>query len=155
MSVVSDASPLIALNGIGRLEILEQLYATVLIPPAVSREVFERHGRESPSWIETRLLSQDIPASILEERLGKGEAEAISLALEEKATLLLLDDRRARSLARSLGLPIVGVGGVLVAAKKRGLLESVSGPLDHLIQEGFRIAPDLLEELLRLAGEAE
>jgi predicted nucleic acid-binding protein len=86
--------------------------------------------------------------------LGAGESEAISLAIEMKARLLLLDDLAARRLALGLHLPIIGTLGLLLAAKRKGLLETVKPSLDQLMACEFRVSADLYERLLRDAGEA-
>jgi len=86
--------------------------------------------------------------------LGPGEREAIALALELKATRLLLDDLPARRLASSLGLEIIGTLGLLLWAKEQGLLPAVRPWVDTLLREGFYISERLLAEVLSTAGEA-
>ena len=98
--VVSNASPLIALRQIGHLQLLEQLFGTVLIPPAVAREVAPTVAL--PAWVGQQVLTQPVGPRILGASLGPGESEAISLALETKAKLVMLDDRPARRLAQAL-----------------------------------------------------
>jgi len=87
--------------------------------------------------------------------LGAGEREAIALALALQASRILLDDQPARRLAFSLGMPVVGTLGLLLAAKRRALLPTVRPTLDALVNAGFRAAPELYEQILRDAGEAE
>jgi uncharacterized protein len=149
--VVSNASPLIALEHIGHLDLLESFFSEILIPPAVLREV----GTLSlPTWITERTLTQPIGPRILNASLGAGESEAISLALEVNARLVILDDRPARRLAQAISLPIIGTLGILLAAKRRGLLPAVRPCLDALMSFNFRIAPDLYSSVLRDAGES-
>jgi predicted nucleic acid-binding protein len=76
------------------------------------------------------------------------------LALEIGAQWVILDDRPERRVAQSLGLPVIGTLGVLLAAKRRGLLDALRPELDGLIKFGFFIAPDLYEQILGDAGEA-
>lgn len=85
--------------------------------------------------------------------LGVGESEAISLALEVQARLLLLDDRPARRLAQALGLSIIGTLGILLAAKRRNFLPAIRPSLDALVRYDFRIAPTLYDQILRDAEE--
>ena len=91
---------------------------------------------------------------ILSASLGAGESESISLALEIRAGLAILDDRPARRLAFALGIPIIGTLGLLLAAKQRKLLTAVKPCLDALTQHDFWIAPSLYEQVLRDAGES-
>ena len=149
--VVSNASPLIALEQIGHLQLLEQLFGSVLIPPAVVREVAATVA--VPGWIEQHGLAQPVGPRILSASLGPGESEAISLALETRAQLVLLDDRPARRLAQALHLPVIGTLGILLAAKRRQLLTTLRPCLDALLQHDFRVASSLYENVLNAAGE--
>jgi predicted nucleic acid-binding protein len=149
--VVSNASALIALEQIGQIGLLEQLFGRVLVPPAVVREVAPSFTL--PAWIEVQALAQPVGPLILSASLGSGESEAISLALEVGAERVVLDDRAARRLAQALHLPIIGTLGLLLAAKRRNILPAVRPALDALLQHGFRIAPALYEQVIRDAHE--
>lgn len=151
--VVSNASPLIALAQIGHLDVLQQLFNRLLVPPAVVREVAP--SVSLPAWIEESTLRQAIGPTILSASLGAGESETISLALETKAGLVILDDRPARRLAYALRIPIIGTLGILLAAKQRKLLPAVKPCLDTLVRHDFWIASNLYEQVLRDAGENE
>jgi hypothetical protein len=85
--------------------------------------------------------------------LGDGESEAISLAVELGARWIVLDDRAARRLAQGLGLPVIGTLGLLLAAKRRGLLTVIRPSVDALVRQGFHIASELYERVLSDAGE--
>jgi uncharacterized protein len=148
---VSNASPLIALEQIGQLQLLEKLFGTLTIPPAVVREVAPTVSL--PPWVREQKLEQVIGPKILAASLGSGESEALSLALELEAHRVILDDRPARRLAQALHLPVIGTLGVLLGAKKRGLIVSLKPHLDLLLQHDFRIAPTLYKQVLRDAGE--
>jgi predicted nucleic acid-binding protein len=158
--VVSDSSPLIALASLGRLELLHALYGSVLIPEAVRDEVsvdINRPGaREvlAAGWIEVRQSRDTLERVIALTLVDKGEAEAIGLAIELNAELLIVDDRRARDLAETMGLRITGVAGVLLEAKKRALINEIKPLLDALSQSGsFRLSRAFYEATLRSAGE--
>lgn len=161
MIVVSDSSPLIALAAIGRLELLELLYGTVLIPESVHREI-NAGGLGAPgiaelsaaSWIAVRSLSDRAFASSLRSELDEGEAEAIALALECGADLLLIDEHRGRAIAGRCGVRVTGVLGVLVEAKHRSILAAVKPALDALVSDaGFRVSDALYDRVLDAVGE--
>ncbi len=107
--VVSDASPLIALQQIDELRLLQGLFGEVVIPPAVAREVAP--SVTLPAWIKTRSLQEPMAGEILRATLGPGESEAISLAQQIRADWLLLDERPARRLAGAPGLRVAGTLG--------------------------------------------
>lgn len=90
----------------------------------------------------------------LELELDPGEAAAIALAIELKADLLLLDERRGRTVASRFGLRFVGLLGVLIEAKQQGYLGAVKPILDDLItRAGFWVSQPLYERVLQAAGE--
>ena len=158
MLVVADSSPLIALCRIGRLELLHELFGQLMLPDAVWREVAASHPEKtgasaivSSSWIERRDV-QDVPlVTLLRQDLGAGESEAIVLAREVKADLLLMDERRGRSAAKRLGITCTGLVGVLLEARRRGVLADPAGVGEELRNlAGFWIAEELMD-LLRQA----
>jgi hypothetical protein len=150
--VVSNTSSIIALDRVGQLGLLHDLYSTIVVPPAVVREAQVR--LELPSWIVEMPLAQPVGARILRASLGPGESEAIALALECEARLLILDDWAARRLAQTIGLHVAGTLALLVHAKRRGLLSEVKPVLDALIAQGFRASDTLRERVLLSAGES-
>ena len=91
---------------------------------------------------------------ILQLLLDEGEAEAIVLALEANVSLVLLDDREARLQAKRLEFRVVGTLGILLRAKKLGLIKSLREELNKLKETGFRISESLEEEALKAAGES-
>jgi uncharacterized protein len=159
--VVSDASPLISLSAVGHLELLHQLFGEIAIPPAVLDEI-TRAGPGRPgsievqtaSWIVSHTLEKDFLPRALEGELDRGEAEAIALAVELRADLLLMDERRGRRVAARFELKALGILGILVDAKRKGLLTKVEPVLDDLLtRAGFRISPALYRRALEEAGE--
>ena len=152
MTVVGNASPLIALHHLGQLDLCAALFGTVLIPPAVSHETFR--SRLRPSWIEERPLTQPLSAVVLRGRLGAGEREAIALAIELNADLILLDDAAARRTAVGLGLHIIGTFGILLQAKEQQLIPVVKPLIDQLLAFGFHADEELVSAVLRIAGES-
>jgi predicted nucleic acid-binding protein len=116
--IVSDATPLNYLVVIGAVDVLHQLYGRVIIPPAVREEL--NHAKtpkavrewlsKSPDWLEVVAPSIIPPATLTE--LDAGEMEAITLALQSGADLLLIDERDGTAAARRLGLITTGTLGV-------------------------------------------
>ncbi len=159
MIVVSDASPLIALGAAGEIWLLHEMYGEVLVPEQVFTEATadDRPGAlaiRAADWIRTVRVRDTGLVEILGELVDRGEAEAIALALEMKADALLMDERRARTLAERHGLPVTGVLAILLAAKSRRLLDEVGPVLGRMISTvAFRISPALHEATLRKAGE--
>jgi predicted nucleic acid-binding protein len=163
MIVVSDTSPLSGLAIVGYLGLLEQLYGRVLIPSGVWHEL-QGGGEDDPritdvlglDWIEVRQPTNQQLVNVLqtERHLDRGESEAIVLALEVKAEELLIDERLGRREAINLGLSITGLLGILLVAKRRGLITQIRPIMDSLILEAnFRISPNLYREVLAAAGE--
>jgi len=152
VTVVSNSSPLIALHYLGQLDLCSALFGTVLIPPAVNQETFQMRLR--PTWIEERLLAQPLSAVVLRGRLGVGEREAIALAMEMNADLILLDDAAARRTAVSLGLCVIGTFGILLQAKEQQLIPAVKPLIDQLLAFGFHADEELVSAVLRVAGES-
>jgi predicted nucleic acid-binding protein len=151
-AVVADASPLIALHQIDHLELLERLFAQVEIPPAVAREAAPSLP-VLPSWILVRQLSQPIDSLVLRAALGRGEAEALALAQQTRAELVIIDDRPARRLALNLGLSVAGTAGILARAKRAGFILAVRPLIEQLLRLGFRISPAIIEQVLADADE--
>ena len=151
MLVVSNSSPLIALHQIGQLPLLRSLFGSIVIPSAVAAEVVSIG--DLPDFVSVHGLTQKLIPGIFLPMLGAGECEAILLARELSANHVLLDDLPARKQAIQLGLSVIGTLGILCAAKQRGILPVIRPSLDSLVQHGFRIAPQLLQNVLRTAAE--
>lgn len=151
--VVSDSSPLIALERIGHLHLLPALFEKLVIPPAVRLEVFG--NRPLPEWAEEKTIKQLLTPRMAAARLGPGEREAIALALELNAAELLLDDLAARRLAVALAVPMIGTLGLLLRAKQRGLIPHVKPLLEALQQHGFHISERLYKGILLAAAEID
>jgi predicted nucleic acid-binding protein len=154
VAVVSNSSPLIALARIQRLDLLPSIFESVLIPPAVAREISPSIP-VLPAWLRIQAASVLPPASLLRRRLGDGEWEALALAIELRADWIILDDLPARRSAETSGLNVIGTLGALVAAKRAGFLTSIRPELDALLRTSFFLSPQLYEELLQAAGEID
>lgn len=151
--VVSNSSPLLALAQIGLLDLLRQLHTTVLMPPAVARESTPSIPVR-PHWLVEQPLGGPLDPRVLRASLHPGEREALTLAMERSADWVVLDERSARSVAEALGHPVVGAIGVLIQAKRHGLLPLVRPSLDALLATGFYAGPNLYRRVLAGVGEA-
>ena len=162
-AVVADSSLLVYLSRLGRLDLLRELHGEVLIPPAVWREVAEEGAdliegktvrQESQrGWIK---VATDLGTGIQDPQLAaldEGERDAIALAVSRNA-LLIIDELQGRAVAKRLGLSITGTLGVLVEARRCGLIEQLRAELERLTETtNFYCAPELLEKALGAAGE--
>jgi uncharacterized protein len=119
---VSDTSPFIALNSIGRLGLLPRLFDTITVPAAVAAEL---KSVLLPDWVRVVSIPQGAVSSVREAGLGRGETEAIHLALQLRPDRLLMDDGDGRREGQRLGLRVMGVLGLLLAAKRIRLLSAV------------------------------
>lgn len=162
--IIADSGPLIGLARVHSLDLLQGLYGSVLIPPAVHNELQVSSGRPGAiqlnsalerGWLQVHNLSASIEESLAELILiiDAGEAEAILLAEQVECRFLLIDDRRGRHAAQHRGIPVVGVAGVLLAAKQGGLIDAALPVLRELAQEDYRLSSELISEVARLAGE--
>ena len=157
--VVSNTSPLLYLYQVGHLDLLRELYGRIRIPSAVRMELQAgaKQGVAVPDasaleWIDEQVLTDRIllPAVV---DLGPGEAEAIALALSFPDSLLILDDRLGRRIARLSGVTYTGTLGVLLKAQQVGLLPSVAPVIEQLRETTMHLTPELIEMVLKDAGE--
>jgi predicted nucleic acid-binding protein len=154
VAVVSNSSPLIALARIQRLDLLPAIFESILIPPAVAREIAPSIPI-LPTWLRIQAPSVLPPAPLLRRRLGAGEREALALAIELRADRIILDDLPARRSAEAAGLNVIGTLGALVTAKRTDLLKAIRPELEALLRTSFFLSPQLYNELLRAAGEID
>ena len=159
--IVSDSSSLISLARIGKLDLLRRLYGELVIPQAVWNEVTVKGAGQagaeelkSAAWIKTVTVANDELVLALQRDLDAGEAEAIALALEKKADLLLMDERLGRETAQYFGLRYIGLLGILTEAKHKGEVEAIKPVLDLLRNRaGYRISVELYRRVLHETGE--
>lgn len=155
MIVVADTSPINYLILIEAIDLLPKLYGRVIIPSYVELELKHPSGEppviewisSRPEWLEVRMLhkSTQIPQSSI---LHPGEREAIALALELNAELLLMDDRRGRAQAEAEGLTVTGTLGVLVRASAAGMID-LHHALADLQNTTFRISQEAMAAALK------
>lgn len=162
MTAISDSSPLILFDRIGRLELLRSPFTEIVIPSAVQREgVTAGAGRPgsaidgSAVWISVR-APEGLPSGARPfGPIGAGETEVIALALERgRGMPVLMDDLAGRRAAQQRNLLVMGSGGVLVRAKDLGLVASVKPLLDALCAAGLYRSNTAYDRILELAFEA-
>lgn len=143
--VIADSSCLIALSKIGKLEVLHALFENIFVPKAVYYEVVvQGKGRagadeiKNAKWIKVENAKNKLAVKALQINLGAGESEAITLAIEKDADLIILDDFKARQTAEELSLTFVGTLAILQKAKSKGLIKDFAKTLDDLRKAGFR-----------------
>jgi predicted nucleic acid-binding protein len=159
--VISNTSPLQYLYQLGLLDLLPKLVGQITVPPGVVEELEAGHvlGLDLPDisavdWIIVRAPGQS-KSQLPVADLGPGETEVLLLGLESTGeVVLILDDAQARKAAEAVGLKFTGTLGVLLDAKRAGLLQTIKPELDRLDALGFRLAHHTRDAVLRLAGEA-
>lgn len=160
MIVVSNATPLIALAKIDRLDLLQELFGTILIPQAAYDEVVT-HAPSRPGaaevrqadWIHTQAPADQTKVNYLRADLDTGEAEALVLAEELDADWVLLDETKARFAAELLGLRFMGTVGLLLLAKRMGKIVAIRPLLDELRIKKFHLSEKVYQAVLQEAGE--
>ncbi|RLC89984.1 MAG: DUF3368 domain-containing protein [Chloroflexi bacterium] len=163
MIVVSNTSPLTNLAAIGQFDLLRCLYGRLHIARGVWEELNAggqawpgRNEVAGADWIECHTIQNQALVTVLQRDLDRGESETIALALELEAELVLLDEREGRHAAQRMELRVVGVLGILLEAKARGMVKVMRPHLDALCQTaGFYLSDTLYHYALSLADESD
>jgi predicted nucleic acid-binding protein len=145
-TIISDTACLIGLANIGRIEILREMYGSILVTP----EVAEEYGVPLLEWVIVQAVHDPRKINVFNKIVGLGESSAIALALEIENSLLIVDDRRARRLAIDLGLEITGTLGVIIRAYRKGVIDDIDSSVASLQKTGFRLpanAGDIIKTL--------
>jgi len=158
MIIVCDSSPIIALALCNQLELLDKLFNDILIPQEVYNESTKEGKEPTPiikEWAAGKVIKvinrQNV--NIFNETLDKGESEAIALYLEKSADYLLIDEKKGRKIAIENKIKVIGSIGVLIMAKRKGLLQSIKPSLDILQQSSTRISDFLYEQALKITSD--
>ena len=157
---VVNSGPLVALSIIGQLDLLPALYAECWVPQTVFNEVavagVGKPGAKSlqaSDW-QARVRVAPIPDPLLVMELDVGEAEVISLARQLSPCMAIIDERRGRRIAQQVyGLPVKGTAGILVEARRLGLISAVRPLLLELRAAGYFIADSLIAAACQAVGE--
>lgn len=156
--VIVNTGPLVALAACGQLELLTVLHRRVVAPQAVARE-FGRGGASDeasfvvPGWVDVVAVGKPVSPLLLA-YLDPGEAEVISLAIELGLPRVLIDERRGRVVARTMGLAVSGSLGVLLKAKREGLLPAIRPSIEAMTAHGVWLSAELCTLVLKEAAES-
>jgi len=155
MILIADSSALVALSIIDKLELLEILFGSVYIPTAVFNEISKKDKPESKRLTEYGMgrvidVTEQVNFNI---SLGLGESEAIILYKEKNADFLLCDDKKAKKFAQTFGINTIGSLGILLKAKEKKLIDTISPLLSLLKESNIFIDDKTFALVLKMAGE--
>jgi predicted nucleic acid-binding protein len=156
---VCNASPVIFLGRSGRLELLREFYAKILIPEQVCSEILARGERDQTvramakcEWLVAVPVTA-VPRTIEGWGLGAGESAVLALAGRTPGATAIIDDLAGRKCASSLRIPVRGTLGLVLAAKQRGYIPLARPVLDELLGAGLYLSRRVIEDALRRVGE--
>ncbi|MBW1803279.1 MAG: DUF3368 domain-containing protein, partial [Deltaproteobacteria bacterium] len=156
--IVVNTSPWIALSICGQIQILEKLYTNVFVSQKVREEIiaggkdrFGVHEFETCQWLNVQEIHDMEKVKLLYE-LDQGEAQVIILAKERDVRHVLIDEKVARLQAKILGLEVIGTLGILLKAKRKGLLTSIKASIEMILSNGIWIQDEIVEGILKEAG---
>lgn len=147
--IIADTSCFIVLSKIGELDLLKKLYGQIVTTSAIAEEF----GSLLPDWIIIKKVTNRYSQKILELQIDKGESSAIALALELHDCTLILDDFKARKIAKNLGLKFTGTIGVIIKAKIDGIIPSIIPYMEKIKETNFRISAETELQALKESGE--
>jgi len=156
--VISNTTPILSFIKLNRLDILRDIYKEIIIPEAVYEELEKGKHKyyvdfSDESWIKIFKVRNKNLINQFQDELDKGEAEAIALAIEISADLLLIDEKFGRKIAEKENIKISGTIGVLLKAKKLGIINEVKPLLYELIKKGNYYKDSFIKIVLNHAGE--
>jgi predicted nucleic acid-binding protein len=150
-TIIADTSCFIILSKINELNLLQQLYSEIYTTVEIEIEF----GQKLPNWVVISSPKDKSKQNILETQIDKGEASAITLALEMKESLIIIDDNKARKIAAKPNIKYTGTIGVIIKAKLTGIIPSIIPILNKIKKTDFRLPADIEIKALELAGEKQ
>lgn len=156
--IISNTTPILSLLKINKLELLKEIYGTIIIPRAVFQEI--EKGKDKlyyqnlslVNWIRIKKIKNKESRTYFFD-LDDGEAEVLILANEQNADLVILDEIMGRRYAKQLEINLTGTVGVLLKAKEKGLVKSIRELLNELTEKGTWLNPKLILKAIELANE--
>jgi predicted nucleic acid-binding protein len=156
---VVNASPLICLSRAGLLDLLRQAAQTIIVPAAVAREILARGPRDvtanavaTSTWMK-QADDIPIPPNVLAWDLGDGESSVLAWALAHPGTPAIIDDLEGRRCAEALSITLRGTVGLVLRARRAGLIDSARDALERLRRGGMYLSDRLCAEVLKEVGE--
>ena len=157
---ICNTGPLVALSMVNRIDLLQHLFELVAVPEEVHKEILEGGTTSAglanyrkAKWIKVVKPSNPLDP-LLKTSLDVGEAAVIGLAREISVNIVIVDERKARKIARTIyGLNVIGSARVIVEAKKHGLLNNVGAALQSMRDGGYWIGDSIVDIALQQAGE--
>jgi predicted nucleic acid-binding protein len=147
--VIADTSCFILLDKINELDLLQKVFKHI----TTTTEIANEFNKPLPHWVSIQSATNPRYCELLKIEVDKGEASAISLALEIDNALLILDDQKARRLAERLRLDYTGTLGILLKAKELGILTAIKPVLQKIQRTNFHFSEKVLNDILRTADE--
>ena len=147
--IICDTSCLILFDKLNKLDLLKKLYDKIYITPEIEKEF----GTDLPNWVKIKHPTNIPLKQTLTQLVDAGEASAIALGFELPGSILVLDDLKARKIAKSLNLKITGSLGILVKLKQQGYIKELKQVLKQVQQTDFRISENIIKKILSIAGE--
>ena len=157
--VVVNSTPIIALAKVEKLDVLKAMYGQIIIPEAVFSEVTAKDDcvkdllLKNNEWIKVKSIVNFSEKAMFKARLHDGEVEVMVLAKELKADVVIIDDYAARKTAEYIGLNLTGTIGILIKAKRKGLIDLVMPIVQVMEQNGIYYSEQLKEQIRNLANE--
>lgn len=157
---IVDSTALVSLSLINRLDLLESLFDKIVVPSEVAKETTRKgkpKSEEIRMWIKDKVVKSK-NKELIElfcTSLDKGESEVLVLYYEIPNSIVIVDEEKARKLAKRKGILYIGTLGILLLAKKLGLIESVKPLIQQLMKKGIRISEELYTRILKIANETE
>ncbi len=160
MVVISDTSPIANLIQINRLILLNQLFDSIIVPPSVHSEIlkledfgFTLNIYREAHWITVKAPTDKDKVDQLKTEIDQGESEAIALAEELNAQLLIIDERLGTNIAKERGLNTIGLLGLLIKAKDKSIIDAIKPILEELENVGFWMGKRLKARVLEIVNE--
>jgi predicted nucleic acid-binding protein len=147
--IIADTSCLIILTNIGEIDLLHKVYGQIITTIDIAIE----YGEILPKWIEIAKVKDHYKQQLLQLQIDKGESSAIALAIETPNCTIILDDYKARKIAKQLQLKYTGTLGVIIKAKLMGIIPSIKPLLEKMEQTNFRLSTEITLEALKIANE--
>ena len=148
-TIISDTSCFIILTNINELDILHKVYQKIL----TTQEIAIEYGEALPEWVEIVTVKDKYRQQLLELQIDKGESSAIALAIETPDSTVILDDYKARKIAKQLGIIYTGTIGVIIKAKLKEIIPSIKPLLEKIKQTDFRLSSEIEFVALKEAKE--